>query len=95
MKYTLLPLTLLVVGWAGFIAPVDFPSAKISNGLIAAELYLPDASRGYYQGTRFDWSGVMPGWITKATVILVSGIRHPTTPNCTMPLPGPWKNLWP
>lgn len=60
MKHTFLPLILLVIGWAGFIAPVDFPSAKISNGLIAAELYLPDASRGYYQGTRFDWSGVMP-----------------------------------
>lgn len=60
MKYTRLPLLLLVMGWAGFVAPVDFPSAKISNGLIEAELYLPDAARGYYQGTRFDWSGVMP-----------------------------------
>jgi hypothetical protein len=59
-NYTLLPLILMVMGWAGFIVRVDFPSAKITNGLIEAELYLPDASRGYYQGTRFDWSGVMP-----------------------------------
>ncbi|WP_428659477.1 hypothetical protein [Runella sp.] len=49
---------LLITG--GFISSVDFPSAKITNGLIEAELYLPDAGKGYYQGTRFDWSGVMP-----------------------------------
>lgn len=24
------------------------------------KLYLPDATKGYYQGTRFDWSGVIP-----------------------------------
>jgi hypothetical protein len=34
--------------------------AKISNGQIRAEIYLPDIEKGYYQGTRFDWSGVMP-----------------------------------
>ena len=38
----------------------DPPQAKISNGLIDAKLYLPDAERGYYRGTRFDWSGVIP-----------------------------------
>ncbi len=38
----------------------DFPSAKITNGLITATLHLPDAEKGYYRGTRFDWSGVMP-----------------------------------
>lgn len=36
------------------------PSAEISNGLIHARLYLPDAEKGYYRGSRFDWSGVMP-----------------------------------
>jgi hypothetical protein len=60
MKHTFLPLMLLVIGWTGFISSADFPTAKISNGLIEADLYLPDAQRGYYQGTRFDWSGVMP-----------------------------------
>jgi hypothetical protein len=34
-----------------------FPHAEISNGLINASIYLPDANKGYYQGTRFDWSG--------------------------------------
>ncbi len=37
----------------------DFPQAEISNGLIKAKLLLPDAQSGYYQSTRFDWSGVM------------------------------------
>ncbi|GAB3923970.1 hypothetical protein [Larkinella terrae] len=36
-----------------------FPEAELSNGLIRAKLYLPDSSTGYYQGTRFDWSGVI------------------------------------
>ena len=38
----------------------DPPHARISNGLIDTKLYLPDAERGYYRGTRFDWSGVIP-----------------------------------
>src|SRR6266849_5750963 len=38
----------------------DPPQAEISNGAIDAKLYLPDAERGYYRGTRFDWSGVIP-----------------------------------
>jgi hypothetical protein len=42
-----------------FGADQDFPSAQISNGSITAKLLLPDAERGYYRGTRFDWSGVI------------------------------------
>src|SRR5258708_4754985 len=38
----------------------QFPQAEISNGIIKARLYLPDAANGYYRGSRFDWSGVMP-----------------------------------
>jgi hypothetical protein len=38
----------------------DFPQAEISNGALKAKLYLPDPQRGYYQGTRFDWSGQIP-----------------------------------
>ena len=38
----------------------EIPYAEISNGLVKAKLYLPDAETGYYQGTRFDWSGVIP-----------------------------------
>jgi hypothetical protein len=36
-----------------------FPQTDITNGLISATIYLPDAKTGYYQGTRFDWSGNM------------------------------------
>ena len=37
----------------------EAPHAEISNGPISAEILLPDASHGYYRGTRFDWSGVI------------------------------------
>ena len=39
------------------VAAADFPSVAISNGQIRARIMLPDAERGYYRGTRFDWSG--------------------------------------
>ena len=42
------------------IPPQKFPEAEISNGIIHAHLYLPDSEKGYYRGTRFDWSGVIP-----------------------------------
>lgn len=35
------------------------PKAFISNGLIEAVIFLPDAKNGYYRGSRFDWSGVV------------------------------------
>jgi len=38
----------------------SFPQADISNGIVTARIYLPDAEKGYYRSTRFDWSGVMP-----------------------------------
>ncbi|MCP4978241.1 MAG: hypothetical protein GY931_19005 [Maribacter sp.] len=55
MRYLILLLTFFQFGYAQ-----DVPMAKISNGQIRAEIYLPDIEKGYYQGTRFDWSGVMP-----------------------------------
>ncbi len=33
------------------------PHTQISNGLVNAVIYLPDANKGYYRATRFDWSG--------------------------------------
>jgi hypothetical protein len=35
----------------------DPPQAEIANSQIRAKLYLPDPVNGYYQATRFDWSG--------------------------------------
>lgn len=37
-----------------------FPEAVLSNGLVQAVVYLPDAQRGYYRASRFDWAGVVP-----------------------------------
>lgn len=45
---------------ASWDAPeADVPQAEITNGPLRAKLYLPDARKGYYRGTRFDWSGVV------------------------------------
>ena len=50
----------MFAGWPGEVSPsAEFPRAQISNGLIEAGLLLPDSAIGYYQGTRFDWSGVI------------------------------------
>ena len=38
-------------------AAADYPEAQISNGVLQVKLLLPDAQKGYYRGTRFDWSG--------------------------------------
>lgn len=45
--------------FAGVLFAADFPQAEITNGLIRAKIYLPDAQEGFYRGTRFDWSGVI------------------------------------
>ncbi|GGG82013.1 hypothetical protein GCM10007415_13480 [Parapedobacter pyrenivorans] len=52
----------LVVGVLSIAKAGDrpFPSVKIANGVVQATLYLPDTSVGFYRGTRFDWSGVIP-----------------------------------
>ncbi|MEO5683594.1 MAG: hypothetical protein ABIQ88_13175 [Chitinophagaceae bacterium] len=55
--YFLFALPVLMIGAA---ALTKFPQADINNGLVHARIYLPDATRGYYRGTRFDWSAVMP-----------------------------------
>lgn len=45
---------------AGVCSSADSPpTAEISNGAIRLRLYLPDAKRGFYRGTRFDWAGVI------------------------------------
>jgi hypothetical protein len=44
---------------AGLLPAADFPKAEISNGEIRAAIYLPDAKKGFYTSTRFDWSGAV------------------------------------
>lgn len=43
----------------GALYGAEFPQAEISNGRIKAVVYLPDAAKGYYRATRFDWSGAI------------------------------------
>jgi hypothetical protein len=50
-------LILLTAAIAGLAPAAEFPQAEISNGTVTAKFYLPDAERGYYRATRFDWSG--------------------------------------
>ena len=45
---------------AATLFAADFPQAQITNGLVKATIYLPDPKLGYYQATRFDWSGQIP-----------------------------------
>ena len=37
----------------------QFPSLRISNEEVEMLIYLPDAEKGMYRATRFDWSGVI------------------------------------
>ncbi|MBI5008874.1 MAG: hypothetical protein HZB98_04345 [Bacteroidia bacterium] len=68
-----------------------FPEAEISNKMIKAKLYLPDKEKGYYQGTRFDWSGNMPS-------LKVNGHEYfgqwfeKYSPEIHDAIWGPWKN---
>ena len=44
---------------AGLSGAAEFPDAEIGNGELKVKIYLPDAKKGFYRGTRFDWSGVI------------------------------------
>ncbi|WP_209329022.1 hypothetical protein [Lunatimonas salinarum] len=50
---------LVLTSWVGMAKAQDFPSTEIQSDHLRVSLYLPDASKGYYKGSRFDWSGVI------------------------------------
>ena len=54
------PLALSIFLTPALTSGTEFPHADISNRQVKATLYLPDRDRGYYRGSRFDWSGVIP-----------------------------------
>ena len=37
---------------------MDYPKVTLSNGQVEADVFLPDAGKGYYRKCRFDWSGM-------------------------------------
>jgi hypothetical protein len=55
VAYTVMTLLTSLSALAGS-AP---PQAEIANSLLKVTLYLPDATQGFYRGTRFDWGGVV------------------------------------
>ena len=50
---------MVAVGSVAGAEAEHYPQADITNGIIKAHLYLPDANHGYYRATRFDWSGII------------------------------------
>ena len=65
-----------------------YPSATLDNGVVRALVYLPDARRGYYQGVRFDASGI----VAQATVgghTFFGALRTPHHPQCPDSVAGP------
>jgi hypothetical protein len=38
----------------------SYPEAQLTNGQLRVRVYLPDAQKGFYRSTRFDWSGAIP-----------------------------------
>ncbi len=36
----------------------EYPKVTLSNGEMEADVFLPDAERGFYRDARFDWSGM-------------------------------------
>jgi hypothetical protein len=52
-------LCLLAAAASALAADPPQPNLEISNGVLTAKLHLPDPTNGYYQGTRFDWAGVI------------------------------------
>jgi hypothetical protein len=72
----------------GLVAVQSPPMHEISNGEIAATVYLPDAKTGFYRTTRFDWSGAIASlrykghdyygrWFSKITDIYDFGYEGP------------------
>jgi hypothetical protein len=55
----------LVIGLCSATVVTDVPQRTITNKEITANLYLPDAQKGYYRATRFDWSGIFASLVYK------------------------------
>lgn len=60
MRHSLLVLCgLWITTLGGSFTEAQVPKAALDNGVVHAVIDLPDPSRGFYRGTRFDWSGVI------------------------------------
>lgn len=81
-------LTLMVIAAAG-IAIAQAPKAQLDNGVLQVTVDLPNATDGFYRGTRFDWSGTIESltfaghsyygpWFTKIDPAVTDYIFSPT-----------------
>ncbi|MBX9579206.1 MAG: hypothetical protein K2X87_02770 [Gemmataceae bacterium] len=52
-----LPLLVVLLA-AGPAAAADYPQVQLKNDALTLTVYLPDAEKGFYRGTRFDHAGV-------------------------------------
>jgi len=60
LQFTLASLVLCIASCStGKVNLDQYPSVTISNGEVEMKLYPPDAEKGLYRATRFDWSGVI------------------------------------
>ena len=83
------PLLFVFVAFLSPALPADYPEADISNGILNAKLYLPDAQHGYYQATRFDWSGQIPSLEYKGHTFFGQWNPAPYTPKLHDAIMGP------
>jgi hypothetical protein len=66
-----------------------YPEASISNGLIQAKLYMPDADRGHYRATRFDWAGIIHSLTYKGHQYVTEWNPRPYDPKLDDAVTGP------
>lgn len=57
-----------------------FPKLTLGNGVITADVLLPDAEKGFYRGIRFDWSGVLDQIYYRDHTFLYSHEMEQTNP---------------
>jgi hypothetical protein len=56
-----MPRSLSLIVLALAVTPLlaaDYPTHTMKSDALTLTVYLPDAEKGFYRGTRFDWSGV-------------------------------------
>lgn len=51
--------TAAMAGQGAPAVDLKYPQATLSNRVLAVQVYLPDATNGFYRGARFDWSGMI------------------------------------
>ncbi len=88
MKTSILSSVLLTCLFAQCLIAQNYPKTEISNKLIHAVVMLPNAEHGSYQGTRFDWSGIISS-LQYAGHNYVAQWHNPNSPKINDAVTGP------